>query len=84
MTDKLHDTTPLGRSVEDIERESGNLVNDSREGESLRRDETAVIPAVANANTTGMIAAVAPTDLIEKGSGPDDGTGTVNRDSSEE
>ncbi|GAA5436265.1 hypothetical protein ACMT4L_06785 [Deinococcus sp. A31D244] len=84
MTDKLHDTTPLGRSVEDIERESGNLINDSREGESLRRDETAVIPAVANANTTGMIAAVAPADLIEKGSGPDDGTGTVNRDSSEE
>ncbi|GGR53469.1 hypothetical protein GCM10008959_13850 [Deinococcus seoulensis] len=84
MTDPLHDTTPLGRSVEDIERESGNLTNDPREGESMRRDETAVIPAVANANTTGMIAAVAPTDLIEKGSGPDDGTGTVNRDSSEE
>lgn len=84
MTDPLHDTTPLGRSVEDIERESGNLTNDPREGESRRRDETAVIPAVANANTTGMIAAVAPADLIEKGSGPDDGTSHTNRDSSEE
>ncbi|PIG98901.1 hypothetical protein [Deinococcus sp. UR1] len=79
------DTSPLGRSVEAVERESGNLVNDPREGETLRRDQgPAVIPAVANANTTGMIAAVAPADLIEPGSGPDDGTSTVNRDSSEE
>ncbi|GAA0507375.1 hypothetical protein [Deinococcus depolymerans] len=85
MSDQPKDTTPLGRSVEAVEREGGNLINDPREGEALRRDQgPAVIPAVTNANTTGVIAAVAPADLIEPGSGPDDGTSTVNRDSSEE
>lgn len=76
MTNRYGDE-PLGKSVEEIERESGNLVNSPVEGETMRQRETAealVVPAIPNANQTGTPAvAVHPGALMDTGSGADDG-----------
>ena len=76
MTNRYGDE-PLGKSVEQVEQESGNLVNSPVEGEEMRARETAealVVPAVPNANQTGTPAvAVNPGALIEGGQGADDG-----------
>ncbi|UBV42050.1 hypothetical protein LAJ19_10440 [Deinococcus taeanensis] len=83
MTDNRYGDTPLGKSVEEIEQEGGNLVNDARQGEAVRRDEAPVVPAVSTLQGSGVIAALRPGDLIERGSGAEDGTASTNRDSSE-
>lgn len=76
MTNRYGDE-PLGKSVEQVQRESGNLVNSPVEGEVRREQEDAemlVVPAVPNANQTGTPAvAVNPGALVEPGSGADDG-----------
>ncbi|MBZ9751331.1 hypothetical protein GO986_08040 [Deinococcus sp. HMF7620] len=85
MTDDArYGAAPLGKSVEEIEQESGNLTNDPREGEAVRRAEAAVVPAVVNGTTSGVPAVIRPDVLIDQSGGADDGRTVTNRDSSEE
>ncbi|MFD1731137.1 hypothetical protein ACFSC4_08755 [Deinococcus malanensis] len=44
---------PLGKSVEEIEREGGNLENSPVQGEDRRRDDGLVVPAVIGGTTSG-------------------------------
>ncbi|WP_412026640.1 hypothetical protein [Deinococcus yunweiensis] len=88
MTDNSnrYGSEPLGKSVEEIEQESGNRVNSPLEGEAVRdrEDQTLVVPAVVNGNTSGVPGVLNPGGLVERGSGADDGTTRERRDSSEE
>ncbi|WP_414656817.1 hypothetical protein ACINK0_11765 [Deinococcus sp. VB343] len=83
MTNRYGDE-PLGKSVEQVERESGNLVNSPVEGEVMREREVTealVVPAIPNANQTGTPAVmVNPAGLVESGSGADDGRATPPSD----
>lgn len=55
MTDPLKDTSPLGKSVEEIERESGNLTNSSVPTEARQDGEGAgVVPLIPVAATAGV------------------------------
>lgn len=87
MTDNSnrYGSEPLGKSVEEVEQETGNVTNSPVEGEALRRaeDTTLVVPAVVNSNTSGIPALVNPDALTDRGSRADDGTTRENRDSSE-
>lgn len=87
MTDNSnrYGNEPLGRSVEEVEQESGNLANSPVEGEQVRRDQDTalVVPAVVNGNATGIPAAVTPGALVDRGGEASDGTTRENRDSSE-
>ncbi|WP_309572467.1 hypothetical protein [Deinococcus sp.] len=88
MTDNSdrYGSEPLGKSVEEVQQESGNITNSPVEGEAVRREEDAslVVPAVVNANTSGVPAMVNMNRLVEGDAGADDGTRPGNRDSSEE
>ncbi|GHF49866.1 hypothetical protein HNQ07_002852 [Deinococcus metalli] len=88
MTDNSnrYGSEPLGKSVEEVEQESGNLVNSPVGGETVRRDEdvAVVVPAVVNGNTTGVPALINPEGLTDRSGTPADGTTRENRDSSEE
>ncbi|MDV6375646.1 hypothetical protein [Deinococcus arenicola] len=87
MTDNRYGDQPLGKSVEEVEREEGNRVNSSVPGE-LQRDaemHAAIIPAVVGGGTGGSVgfpAVLDPDGLIEDGSGADDGTAASERGSS--
>ncbi|PNY81837.1 hypothetical protein [Deinococcus koreensis] len=87
MTDNSnrYGSEPLGRSVEEIEQETGNVTNSPVEGEAVRHaeDTTLVVPAVVNSNTSGIPALVNPDALTDGGGRADDGTTRENRDSSE-
>lgn len=57
MTDPLKDTSPLGKSVEEIEREGGNTSRSSVPAEDEeRRDEqdVGVVPLIPVAATAGV------------------------------
>ncbi|MBZ9714025.1 hypothetical protein [Deinococcus multiflagellatus] len=83
--DNRYGDAPLGKSVEEIEQEGGNLINDPRPGEARRDDDLAgVVPAVVNGTTSAVPAVVRPGALVEGGSGADDGRTREGRDSSEE
>ena len=88
MTDQpnRYGNEPLGKSVEEVEQDSGNAANSPAEGETVRHDQdsTLVVPAVVNSNTSGVPAVLNPTALVEDGGGADDGRGRENRDSSEQ
>ena len=79
MTDNSnrYGSEPLGKSVEEIESESGNLVNSPVEGEQRREESlgAGLPPVIAtNANTTVMGGIVNPASLTDDlGSGADDG-----------
>ncbi len=83
MTNR-YGSEPLGKSVEEVESESGNLVNSPVEGEQIRQADTAGIPAVIPSNGAGVPAIVNPGALIEPGSGAYDGTANTGRDTTEE
>lgn len=97
MTDSpnRYGDAPLGKSVEEIEQDAGNRVNDSTPGEDARRDTdgAAVLPAVANGTTsgvpavlnpTGLAAGLAATDAMDRENTATGGGARENRDSSEE
>lgn len=88
MTDQpnRYGNEPLGKSVEEVEQESGNVANSPVGGESVRHDQdsTLVVPAVVNSNTSGIPAVLNADALVEDGSGAADGRRRENRDSSEE
>lgn len=83
MTDNRYGDAPLGRSVEEIEQESGNLDNSPVQGEEVRSNEPGLVPAVANGNTSGVPALINPDGLTEHGSGPEDGTARSGRGNGE-
>ncbi|GMA13750.1 hypothetical protein E5F05_15325 [Deinococcus metallilatus] len=93
MTDSDHryGDAPLGKSVEEIEQDSGNLVNSPVEGEEVRDgggpDGLLVPPILSGPSGTGMIPAIIDGGRVireaEDGSGADDGTDHPGRDSSE-
>lgn len=86
MTDDRHNNrygdTPLGKSVEEVEQESGNLENPAAEGERVQ-GEAGALPAIVNSNTSAVPAVLNPEGLHEEGSGADDGTARTSRDNSE-
>lgn len=84
MTDNRYGDAPLGRSVEEIEQEGGNLQNSSVPGEAVRDRDAAAIPAIVNGNQTGVPAMLNVDNLVEGGGGADDGTARTNRDGGEE
>lgn len=84
MTGNRYGDAPLGRSVEEVEQESGNLENSPVQGEETGPDEITALPATANANTSAVPAVLYPDHMEERGNTPDDGTARPNRDSSEE
>lgn len=76
---------PLGKSVEEIERESGNVRQSPVEGEAQGGDGVVVVPAISNINETAVPGVIVnPGALVEPGAGPDDGRVRPARDSSEE
>lgn len=84
MTDNRYGDAPLGRSVEEIEQESGNLQNSPVPGEMVRDDDAAALPAIVNSNQSASPAVVNTANLMEGGGGADDGTARTNRDGGEE
>ncbi|GGK22121.1 hypothetical protein GCM10008955_14520 [Deinococcus malanensis] len=79
---------PLGKSVEEIEREGGNLENSPVQGEDRRRDDGLVVPAVIGGTTSGAPGAVVGAGLLaDRTGGADDGTArsgdSARRDDSE-
>ena len=85
MTENRYGDAPLGKSVEEVQDETGNRVNSPMEGEVVRDGAQKVVPAVVNSNTSGTPVAVVNPDALEEGSsGADDGTARPNRDSSQE
>ncbi|WP_027460952.1 hypothetical protein [Deinococcus murrayi] len=84
MTDNRYGDAPLGRSVEEIEQESGNLINSSRPGEVVREDDAAAFPAIVNSNQSASPAIVNPEKLLERGGDADDRTARTHRDGDEE
>ncbi|THF68194.1 hypothetical protein E7T06_17420 [Deinococcus sp. Arct2-2] len=100
MTDNSnrYGNEPLGKSVEEVEQDAGNVVNSSVEGEQRHDNDETFVPAIANGNATGVpaivggtaggIAAVLHTNLLTDVDGnhdsTNDGTTRENRDSSEE
>lgn len=84
MTDNRYGDAPLGRSVEEIEQESGNLINSSRPGEAVREDDAAAFPAIVNSNQSASPAIVNPENLLERGGDADDRTARTHRDGDEE
>lgn len=89
MTDQpnRYGQEPLGKSVEEVEQESGNAVNSPAGGEEVRheQDRALVVPAVVNSNTSGIPALLNPDALTDgDGSGADDGRRREPRDRSEE
>ncbi|THF84890.1 hypothetical protein E7T09_19855 [Deinococcus sp. KSM4-11] len=85
-TSNRYGSEPLGKSVEEVEQESGNVVNPPVAGEAVRRaeDETLVVPAIVNGNTTGVPALINRDALVDRSGTANDGTARENRDSSEE
>lgn len=83
MTDSgnRYGNEPLGKSVEEIEENSSNRVNSPVEGEQRRDEEGVAIPAIVNGNASSVPAIVNADQLVEDGSGRDDGTETNARDS---
>lgn len=80
MTDDLKDTTPLGKSVEEIEETTQNRVNSSAPGEE-RRDDGGLPVGLASTTVAGlgvgsgaMVGAVGTTLEPGDGSGKADGT----------
>ncbi|MBB6015997.1 hypothetical protein ACFP9V_11360 [Deinococcus radiopugnans] len=77
MTDNRYGDKPLGKSVEEVESETGNRVNSPLPGEA-RRDlevDAAIVPAIVGGGgeSTGAVPAIINSDaLVEGGSGPDD------------
>ncbi|WP_019588676.1 hypothetical protein [Deinococcus apachensis] len=72
--DNRYGDTPLGRSVEEVEQEGGNLENSPVTGEDLRGgegDHKVALPSVANAN-----ASVVPAVLDPEGMREEEGGGT--------
>jgi hypothetical protein len=99
MTDNSnrYGNEPLGKSVEEIEQDSGNLVNSPVEGEQRRDSDATFVPAIANGNASGIpgtgigtasgVPAILHTNLlrdVEATNTANDGTTRENRDSSEE
>ncbi|WP_102127820.1 hypothetical protein [Deinococcus planocerae] len=81
MTDSenRYGDTPLGRSVEEVEQEGGNLKNPPATSGELWDNDQIALPAVANANTTAVPAVLDP-DITPDGTVPgerDSGGGTV-------
>lgn len=83
MTDSgnRYGSEPLGKSVEEIQEEGGNLVNSPVEGERMRDEEGVAIPAIVNGNASSVPAIVNADLLVEGGGGPNDGTDPNSRDS---
>ncbi|GGM13081.1 hypothetical protein [Deinococcus aerophilus] len=77
MTDSSnrYGNDPLGKSVEEVENDSGNRVNSSVEGERVRHDHdgAAVLPTVVNGTTSGVVPAILNSDeLVDDGGAHDD------------
>lgn len=71
MTDSQnrYGDTPLGRSVEEVEQEGGNLENPPGAGENPRGDDgdtKVALPVVANANASAVPAVLDPEGLREE------------------
>lgn len=64
--DPLSDTTPLGKSVEEVEAENQNAVNPSVDSEGLREREAVppILPAYQNAGEAGMYGVKAYPDVL--------------------
>jgi hypothetical protein len=87
------DTSPLGKSVEEVEQESSNRTNSSVTGENRDTDDVGILPAVAPVGgvagsgvSSGVPAVVVNPGLLTDASesGADDGRNNKDRDSSEE
>jgi hypothetical protein len=77
MTDppNRYGNEPLGKSVEEVENDSGNRVNPSVEGEQVRHDQdgAAVLPTVVNGTTSGVVPAILhPDEMADDGGAHDD------------
>lgn len=90
MTDSenRYGDAPLGKSVEEVEGDAGNLVNSPVPGENLGDDGAAFVPAIPASNASNVIGVVgagglAGNGLVQGGGDADDGTTRENRDSSE-
>lgn len=66
MTDNKYGDQPLGKSVEEIESESGNTVNSPVPGEQRRADEAIIIPAIVPGTAGGTPAVVNIAPLVEE------------------
>lgn len=85
MTNNRYGDSPLGKSVEEVQDESGNVVNSPVEDEAVRASQEKVVPVVANSNASGTpVAVVRPEGLVEAGAGTDDGTARTNSQSTPE
>ena len=86
MTDNSnrYGNEPLGKSVEEVEQESGNLVNSPVEGEVQRAGEDTFVPVIANANATGVPGAIfSGGALVDRTGTADDGSTSRSRDADE-
>lgn len=71
MTDNenRYGDTPLGRSVEEVEQESGNVESSPAESGELWNNDEVALPAVANSNMSAVPAVLDP-DVTPDGMGP--------------
>ena len=86
MTDNSnrYGNEPLGKSVEEVEQESGNLINSPVEGEVQRAGEDTFVPVIANANATGVPGAIfGGSAMVDRTGTADDGSTTRSRDADE-
>ncbi|KQQ99424.1 hypothetical protein [Deinococcus sp. Leaf326] len=77
MTDNSnrYGNEPLGKSVEEVEQESSNVVNSPVEGEARRAGEETFVPVIANANATGVPGAIfSSSAMVDRTGTADDGT----------
>lgn len=70
-SDNRYGDTPLGRSVEEVEREGGNLENPPAQDAELWNNDEIALPAISNANTSAVPAVLDP-DLTPDGTVPGD------------
>ncbi len=86
MTDNSnrYGNEPLGKSVEEVEQESGNVVNSPVEGEVRRVNEETFVPVIANANATGVPGAIFNgSAMVDRTGTADDGSTSRTRDADE-
>ncbi|MFC5850171.1 hypothetical protein [Deinococcus petrolearius] len=66
---------PLGKSVEEVEQESANVVNSPVEGEVRRAGDETFVPVIANGNATGVPGGVFNgSAMVDRTGTADDGT----------
>lgn len=66
MTGNRYGDAPLGKSVEEVEQESGNRENPAVTGEQARANDDTVVPAVMVGNSVGVPAIVDPDSTLAR------------------